>query len=71
MSPTTICRICTGPEPGTVDKLLVLGWSPRFIASRWGVSRKLVARHRDRCLTDSERENVKRDLLAAVGRGEG
>ena len=44
------CRICMGMEPETVDRLLAVGYGPRFVASRWGVTRQVVAKHRDRCL---------------------
>jgi hypothetical protein len=45
------CPICVGMEPETVDRLLAVGYGPRFVAQRWGVTRKVVAKHRDRCLT--------------------
>ena len=45
------CRICVGMEPETVDRLLAVGYGPRFVARRWGVTRQVVAKHRDRCLT--------------------
>ncbi len=45
------CPVCSGMEPETVDRLLAVGYGPRFVASRWGVARKVVAKHRDRCLT--------------------
>jgi hypothetical protein len=45
------CPICSGMEPETVDRLLLVGYGPRFVAQRWGVPRQVVAKHRDRCLT--------------------
>ena len=45
------CRICMGMEPETVDRLLAVGHGIRFVAQRWGVTRQVVAKHRDRCLT--------------------
>jgi hypothetical protein len=45
------CRVCSGWEPQTVDRLLSVGYGPRFISARWGHDRKVVAHHRDRCLT--------------------
>ena len=45
------CRVCMGMEPETADRLLLVGYGPRFVAQRWGVTRKVVAKHRDRCLT--------------------
>ena len=69
MSTPTICPICRGPEPSTINRMLLLGWSPRFLSARWGHTRKAIARHRDVCLTEYERENVKRDLSAMASRG--
>ncbi len=45
------CAVCSGMEPETVDRLLLVGYGPRFVATRFGVTRKVVAKHRDRCLT--------------------
>ncbi len=44
------CRVCSGFEPETVDRLLVVGHGIRFVADRWGHTRQVVKRHRDRCL---------------------
>jgi hypothetical protein len=45
------CRVCGGFEPHTVDRLLLAGHGIRFVADRWGHTRQVVKRHRDRCLT--------------------
>jgi hypothetical protein len=45
------CKICLGMEPETVDRLLAVGYGPRFVALRWGHRRQDVKAHRDRCLT--------------------
>ena len=45
------CGICMSMEPETADRLLLVGYGPRFVSERFGVTRKVVARHRDRCLT--------------------
>ncbi len=63
-----LCVVCRGLEPTNLNRMLMLGWSPRFIASRWGYSRKAIKRHIDVCLTENERENVKRDLYAMAAR---
>ena len=68
--PAKLCPVCRGLEPTNLNRMLLLGWSPRFIASRWGYSRAAIRRHIKECLTESERENVKRDLYAMVDRGE-
>ncbi len=66
------CRICMGMEPETVDRLLAVGYRPRFVASRWGVTRQVVAKHRDHCLTGDRRKRVEADLVrmsASAGGG--
>jgi len=45
------CGICMSMEPETADRLLLVGYGPRFVSERFGVTRKVVAKHRDRCLT--------------------
>ncbi len=35
------CGICMGMEPETVDRLLLVGYGPRFVSERWGVTRKV------------------------------
>ncbi len=56
------CAICMGMEPETVDRLLAVGYGTRFVASRWGVARKVVAQHRDRCLTGARLAATEADL---------
>ena len=57
------CRICMGMEPETVDRLLLVGYGPRFVAQRWGVTRQVVAKHRDRCLTGDRLKATEADLV--------
>ena len=45
------CKVCAGMEPEKVDRLLLVGYGPRFVSERWGHSRRDVMAHRDRCLT--------------------
>ena len=77
MRPATterLCVVCRGLEPSNLNRMLLLGWSARFIASRWGYSRKALKHHIDKCLGENERENVKRDLYAMAAKaaqGEG
>jgi hypothetical protein len=62
-----------GMEPETVDRLLLAGYGPRFVAQRWGVTRQVVAKHRDRCLVGDRRKRVEADLArmaASAGGGE-
>lgn len=63
------CPVCSGPEPWIVDKLLLLGRGPRFVAPRFGVDRRAVARHRDACLVGERRAAVEADLRA-MGEGD-
>ena len=65
------CPGCSGPEPWTVDRLLLLGRGPRFVARHFGAGRKDVAKHRDACLVGERRAAVERDLRGMAGTGEG
>jgi hypothetical protein len=56
------CPICTGMESETVDRLLLIGYGPRFVSARWGHDRKDVARHRDRCLVGGRLESTQAAL---------
>ena len=69
---TAGCPVCAGVEPGTVDRLLLLGRSPRRIAPVFGHTRRAVRSHRDRCLVGERRAKVEADLLRTAdepGRG--
>jgi hypothetical protein len=61
------CKVCAGFEPQTIDRLLVVGHGVRFVAARWGHTREVVKRHRDRCLVGERRERVEGDLLRMAG----
>jgi hypothetical protein len=63
------CRICMGMEPETVDRLLLIGYGPRFVSERWGVTRKVVAQHRDRCLTGGRLKATEAALSRMAGGG--
>jgi hypothetical protein len=66
------CGICMGMEPETIDRLLAVGYGPRFVASRWGVTRQVVAKHRDHCLTGARLAATEADLVrlaASAGGG--
>jgi hypothetical protein len=63
------CGICRGMEPETVDRLLAVGYGPRFVASRWGVTRQVVARHRDRCLVGDRLAATEAALARMAGGG--
>ena len=65
------CRVCAGVEPGTVDKLLLLGHCPRWIAPKFGHTRRTVAKHRDLCLTGARGEKVAGDLRRMADEAEG
>lgn len=65
------CRVCSGPEPWTVDRLLLLGRGPRFIARHFGVDRRAVAKHRDGCLTGERRAVAEKDIRVMAGEGGG
>jgi hypothetical protein len=61
-----------GMEPETVDRLLLIGYGPRFVSERWGVPRKVVKRHRDRCLVGDRLAATEADLVrlaASAGGG--
>lgn len=64
------CQVCSGPEPRTVDRLLLLGYGPRFVAHRFGVGRRHVAKHRDLCLVGERYAAVAGDLcsMAEIGK---
>ena len=61
------CAVCSGWEPETIDRLLLVGYGPRFIAQRWGVTRHVVAKHRDRCLTGARLAATEADLVRMAG----
>ncbi len=63
MRATKGCKVCSGPEPRTVDRLLLLGRGFRFIAPIFGVTRADVKRHAERCLVGERRSAAERDLL--------
>lgn len=63
------CVVCSGWEPETIDRLLLIGYGPRFVAQRWGVTRKVVAKHRDRCLTGSRLAATEAALSRMAGGG--
>ena len=65
----TRCGICMGMEPETVDRLLLVGYGPRFVSERWGVTRKVVAKHRDRCLTGGRLKATEAALSRMAGGG--
>jgi hypothetical protein len=44
------CKACASWEPETIDRLLVLGHGPAFVAARWNVKRHHIKSHRDVCL---------------------
>jgi hypothetical protein len=54
-------------EPETVDRLLLVGYGPRFVAQRWGVTRQVVAKHRDRCLTGGRLKATEAALSRMAG----
>jgi hypothetical protein len=37
------CGICMSMEPETADRLLLVGYGPRFVSERFGVTRKVVS----------------------------
>jgi len=53
-------------EPKTIDRLLVIGYGPSFIAARWGLPRHKVKQHRDECLVGERRQAVEADLQRMV-----
>jgi hypothetical protein len=54
-------------EPRTIDRLLLVGHGVRFVSERWGIPRRDVEHHRDRCLVGDRRERVEADLLRMAG----
>jgi len=63
------CPICMGMEPRTIDRLLLVGHGIRFVSERWGVTRQVVARHRDRCLTGGRLKATQAALSRMAGGG--
>ncbi len=57
------CRVCSGFEPQTIDRLLVVGHGVRFVAARWGIPRWVVKSHRDRCLVGDRLKATEADLV--------
>jgi len=42
------CPVCLAPEPKTIDRLLLYGYGPAFVAARWGsLKRQHVKKHRE------------------------
>ncbi len=64
------CKVCSAMEPKTIDRLLVVGYGPQFVASRWGLRRQHVKKHRDECLVGVRRAEVVADLQQMVMGGE-
>jgi len=60
------CRVCKAMEPKTIDRLLVLGYGPQFIATRWGLRRQHVKKHRDECLQGLRRAEVVAEVQQMV-----
>jgi hypothetical protein len=60
------CKVCSAMEPRTIDRLLVMGYGPQFIATRWGLPRHHVKKHRDECLVGQRRLYVETGLLQMV-----
>lgn len=56
------CTVCKAADTRTIDRLLVFGYGPQFIAMRWGLPRHHVKRHRDLCLVGQRRAAVEADL---------
>ena len=67
MPRSAACKVCSGMESETVDRLLAVGYGPRFVAARWGHDRRDVKRHRARCLVGDRLEAVEADLLRMAG----
>ncbi len=70
MPPEKPCKVCRGPEPYIIDKLLLLRRGPRFIAPIFGHTRQAVAAHQDRCLVGERRAKVEADLRRMVAEGQ-
>lgn len=60
------CPVCSSMEPDTIDRLLVWGRSPRWIAPKFGHPRAAVVRHEKTCLTRERRVQVERELMETV-----
>lgn len=66
------CPVCRSMEPYTIDRLLVLGYGPRFVAPRFGIGCRAVRKHQLECLVGARREKVTHDLRRMAGvEGEG
>ena len=65
------CPVCKGPEPGTIDRLLLVGRAPRWIAPKFGHRRRDVARHEKTCLVGQRRAKVEADLERMAEEAEG
>ncbi len=63
------CRVCSGWEPETVDRLLLVGHGIRFVADRWGHTRQVVKRHRDACLQGDRLAATEAALVRMSGGG--
>ena len=63
------CPVCAATDAKTIDRLLVFGHGPPFIAARWGLKRHQVRRHRDECLAPSgeRRQHAEADLRGMAG----
>ena len=66
--PEKLCVVCRGLEPTNLNRMLLLGWSPRFLSARWGHSRGAIKRHINECLTGELRDGTERDLYAMAAR---
>ena len=66
---TPDCRACSSPEPHTIDRFLCMpdDWAgkrgPRSLAGVFGLDRRDIAKHRDRCLVGERREEIEADLM--------
>ena len=69
--PTSASCSRTFSKPGTIDKLLLVSRAPRWIAPKFGHSRRDVVRYEDRCLVGERRAAAERDLLAMADEAEG
>jgi hypothetical protein len=57
------CKVCTGVEPRTVNRLLGVGYGIRFVAKRFPhLNRKEVKRHQQECFPGM-RDEVAQDLV--------
>ena len=53
------CPVCRNPERRFIDALLGQGLSPRALCKRiGGTTRRQLARHRDKCLTEQKGERA-------------